>query len=70
VIDVDSTDLDELLEVVGQVVSLVLEDRTAAQADGRVAITLWEMLGHHPHALAMGERALERDLHRIGSKGE
>ena len=61
----DAEELAELLDVVGDVVLHVLEDRTAAMAEGREAISLWEMLGDNPHALAVGERMLELALRQL-----
>ncbi len=66
---VDPAVLAELLELADEAVALVLEDRGAALAEGRDPLTIWDLVGHHPPALALVERRLERALRRSGMHG-
>ena len=52
----------ELLELADEAALIVLEDRVEAAADGRDPLTLWDLLGHCPPALALAELRLERML--------
>jgi hypothetical protein len=71
VIDIDSDAyLADLIELVGDVVALVVDDCAAAQAECRDPLSLWQMLGANPHAMALGERLLEQAQTRLETEGE
>ncbi len=64
------SELAEIIELADEAVALVLEDRTAALAEGREPLTIWKLFGHMPRALAVAEVRLEHALRRAGVHGE